>query len=68
MNNLDRERLKILQDKINRMDPVDIAERLEDLSKEDTAIWIKLLKKRPLGRRLFTFAKGQENRNDRLTI
>ena len=45
MNNLDRERLKILQDKINRMDPVDIAERLEDLSKEDTAIWIKLLNK-----------------------
>lgn len=45
MNNLDRERLKILQDEINKMDPVDIAERLEDLSKEDTAIWIKLLNK-----------------------
>ena len=43
MNNLDRERLKILQDKINRMDPVDIAERLEDLSKEDTAIWLSLI-------------------------
>ncbi|WP_277218429.1 magnesium transporter [Peptoniphilus vaginalis] len=45
MNKLDRERLKILQDEINKMDPVDIAERLEDLSKEDTAIWIKLLNK-----------------------
>lgn len=45
MNNLDRERLKNLQDKINKMDPVDIAERLEDLSKEDVAIWIKLLNK-----------------------
>ena len=45
MNNLDREKLKHLQDKINRMDPVDIAENLEELSKEDVAIWIKLLKK-----------------------
>ena len=45
MNNLDREKLKNLQDEINRMDPVDIAENLEELSKEDTAIWIKLLKK-----------------------
>lgn len=45
MNNLDREKLQNLQDKINRMDPVDIAENLEELSKEDVAIWIKLLKK-----------------------
>ncbi|WP_085875464.1 magnesium transporter [Peptoniphilus vaginalis] len=45
MNKLDRGRLKVLQDEINKMDPVDIAERLEDLSKEDTAIWIKLLNK-----------------------
>ncbi|SPY43652.1 Uncharacterised protein [Peptoniphilus harei] len=45
MNNLDREKLKNLQEKINRMDPVDIAENLEELSKEDVAIWIKLLKK-----------------------
>ncbi len=45
MNNLDREKLQNLQEKINRMDPVDIAENLEELSKEDVAIWIKLLKK-----------------------
>jgi len=45
MINYNVEKLKNLQDEINRMDPVDLAERLVELSKEDLAIWIKLLNK-----------------------
>jgi magnesium transporter len=37
--------LKELQSRINKMDPVDLAEDFQDLSKTDTAIWMKLLKK-----------------------
>ena len=45
MKNYNREEILKTQDLINRMDPVDIAEKLEDLPKEDLAIWIKLLNK-----------------------
>ena len=45
MKNYNREELLKTQDLINKMDPVDIAEKLEDLSKEEVAIWIKLLNK-----------------------
>ena len=45
MKNYNREELLKTQELINRMDPVDIAEKLEDLPKEEVAIWIKLLNK-----------------------
>lgn len=45
MVNYNPEYLKKLQNEINRMDPVDIAERFELLSEEEVAIWIKLLSK-----------------------
>lgn len=45
MKKYDVEKLKELQNEINRMDPVDIAENLEELPKEEVAIWIKLLNK-----------------------
>ncbi|NLL37238.1 MAG: magnesium transporter [Fretibacterium sp.] len=37
--------LQALQEKINKMDPVDLAEALVDLAETDLAIWIKLLNK-----------------------
>ena len=45
MKNYNREELLKTQELINRMDPVDIAEKLEDLPKEEVAIWKKLLNK-----------------------
>lgn len=41
----DAKDLNILQEKINKMDPVDIADKLETLPEEEVAIWIKLLNK-----------------------
>ena len=43
--NYDVERLNRTQEMINKMDPVDIADKLEILPEKDVAIWIKLLKK-----------------------
>lgn len=43
--NYDVERLNRTQETINKMDPVDIADKLEILPEKDVAIWIKLLKK-----------------------
>lgn len=37
--------LKALQEEINRLNPVDLAERIVDLSEEKRVIWIKLLNK-----------------------
>lgn len=45
MINYNVEKLKDLQEEINTMNPVDLAERLVELSNEDLAIWIKLLNK-----------------------
>lgn len=41
----DFKELQVLQDRINNLNPVDLAEKLIDLSEEDLAIWIMLVKK-----------------------
>ncbi|MDO5026353.1 MAG: magnesium transporter [Tissierellia bacterium] len=43
--NYNVENLNKIQEVINRMDPVDIADKLEILPEKDVAIWVKLLNK-----------------------
>lgn len=43
--NYNVDQLNKIQETINKMDPVDIADKLEILPEKDVAIWIKLLNK-----------------------